>query len=160
MIDARSKGPSLMIIMSSHALALALIGRLEFASLTAVVLLLAVCCSAIVALRQVFVFANHVRRVGWSERGGWWLEDADGRIVSVAVEERACFGYALIAMVWRDHKGQKYRLLIAPGAMSARNRRRLAAYLRWGPIAENTDQFEKNFPTAAGSMTVAGRRTR
>lgn len=145
--------------MLTHAIALAGIALTAVSGLIATLMGLCVFCSAALLLRSELCMPASVRRCGYSEKSGWWLQARDGAQVAVILVESVCVGYSLIMMVWRDHKGKRYRVCLTPETVPAAQRRRLAVFLRWGFLAENTDQFDKNFPPDTGSMTVAIRRT-
>ena len=148
-----------VFIMLTHALALAGIVLTAVSGPVATLLGISVFCSAALLLHSELCMAAAIRRCGYSEKRGWWLEVRDGGQVAATLVESVCLGDYLITMVWLDHNGRKYRICLTPETVSAAQRRRLAVFLRWGFRAENTDQTGKNFPPDAGSMTVAIRRT-
>lgn len=158
-IELRAGSGVAVFIMFTHALALTGIALGGVDGSVATLLAIGVFCSAAMAMRTELGTAASIRRCGFSEERGWWLEARDGCRTTAILEEFLCLGYHLITMVWRDHKGRRYRIWLTPETVSAARRRRLAVYLRWGLITENTDQFGKNFPPDAGSMSVACRRT-
>lgn len=148
-----------LIVGSTHALGLAAVAYSGVGGAAAVALAICICGSAAVLMTAELRFESSPTRFGWTPHGAWWIEYRDGHRTTVFLEEHVCFGYDFIALVWRDHIRRRHRMILTRGATRASARRGLAARLKWGSISENTDATDKNFPTEAGSMSVASRRT-
>ncbi len=148
-----------LIVASTHALGLAAVAYSGLGGAAAVALAICIFGSAALLVTSELRFESTPTRLGWTPDGAWWIEYPGCHRTTVFLEEHVCFGYDFIALVWRDHIRRRHRFILTRGATRDSARRGLAVRLKWGSISENTDPTGKNFPTEAGSMSVASRRT-